>query len=265
MDTKRNTSPEFLKEAELICRQKVEQLKPAVVITTDDNAQSRFAAAYANKKDAPQFVFCGVNSEPEAYGFPASNVTGVLERAFIGQSIDMLKKITPQIKSIGIISDASTTGSLVMGQIKSDNVKISHKILCKTFDEWKKGIKTLNEKTDAVAVLLYHTILENPEDKQSMEPSKIMEWTKNNTNLPTVGFWEFAIDDGALCAIAASGEDHGSQAGLMALQILNGKKASEIPVVTSKKGLIMLNLATAKEKGFTIPFQLIKIAVKIVK
>ncbi|PKK89683.1 MAG: hypothetical protein CVV64_12825 [Candidatus Wallbacteria bacterium HGW-Wallbacteria-1] len=265
MDTKRNTSEEFMQNAGKLCDAEVAALKPAVVITTDDNAQLYFAKNYAGREGAPTFVFCGVNSEPELFGFPAVNVTGVLERPFFDKSIDMLRKINPSIRKIGCISDSGITGKTTMGQITSDKVEIIGKRLCGTFDEWKAAIMEFNGKVDAIAILLYHTIREKPGDTTSMSPEKVMEWTMQNTALPTVGFWEFAVNDGALCAIAASGADHGLNAGKMAQQIIGGKKASEVPVITSSKGLIMLNLKNATKNKFKVPYDLIKVAYKIIK
>lgn len=44
----------------------------------DDNACELVGKKYINK--TLPLVFCGMNGEPENYGFPAENITGVVER-----------------------------------------------------------------------------------------------------------------------------------------------------------------------------------------
>ena len=85
MDTKRNIEggPQKAKEAYAMYL----DFRPDGVIAADDNAQSMFVVPYLKNKVKTPVVFCGVNHEPDTYGYPASNITGVLERDHIGESI----------------------------------------------------------------------------------------------------------------------------------------------------------------------------------
>ena len=57
-----------------------QQLQPDGVIAVDDNAQSLFVVPYLKNRVSTPVIFCGVNADPKAYGYPAENVSGILER-----------------------------------------------------------------------------------------------------------------------------------------------------------------------------------------
>ncbi|MBW1800127.1 MAG: hypothetical protein JRJ85_05290, partial [Deltaproteobacteria bacterium] len=50
------------------------------------------------------------------------------------------------------------------------------------------------------------------------------------------GFLDFAIENGALCGVVESGEEHGFEAARISRQILAGKKAGDFPIKTAQKG-----------------------------
>ena len=68
----------------------------------------------------------------------------------------------------------------------------------------------------------------------------------------TVGVVDFAIEDGVLCGVVESGEEHGFEAAQISKRILEGKKAGDFPIKTAKKGSVMLNMKTAEKLGIGI-------------
>lgn len=110
MDTKRKTSDVWKTQAGQAARKVVSEWQPDVVIAADDNAQQYLAKDYAGRP-APQFVFCGVNAEPQDYGYPAPNVTGVLERPHFKASIDLLREVCPGVKRLALVTDNSGTSA----------------------------------------------------------------------------------------------------------------------------------------------------------
>ena len=90
MDTKRNASEDFKKEAALKMKAVIEDFKPDVVIASDDNASKYLIEPYFKGSNLP-FVFCGVNWDASGYGFPTSNVTGMIEVTPVPQLLEQLK------------------------------------------------------------------------------------------------------------------------------------------------------------------------------
>ncbi len=69
----------------------IDSWQPDVVIASDDNASKYLIAPYYKGGDLP-FVFCGLNWDASVYGFPAKNVTGMVEVAQIPQLLEVLKR-----------------------------------------------------------------------------------------------------------------------------------------------------------------------------
>ena len=257
MDTKRKTDEEWKISAGKKAAELVMQWHPDVVIVADDNGQKYFASNFAGKS-YPQFVFCGVNEAPEIYGYPAENITGILERPHIKSSIKYLKKLLPEVKNIAFITDNSPTSMGVIEHIKKEKItNITYSSL-ETFEEWKKSVIESQDSADAIAVYTYHTIKKNSGDSESISSTEVINWTLKNSKIPVFGFLTFAVDDGVLCGYLESGVEHGFKSGEMALEILNGKKAADIPIIIALEGQSMLNLKAAKKWGIKASQEIIK-------
>jgi ABC-type uncharacterized transport system substrate-binding protein len=258
MDTKRINDSQWKLKAGELAKLKVASFKPDVVIATDDNAQAYFARSYANQP-SPQIVFCGVNADPKTYGYPSSNQTGILERPHFIQSVQLLKTIVPSISTIAFITDRSETSNAVLAYIKTlaAPVRVFSYDQPETFREWQSLISQYQNTVDAIAINLYHTIRTGP-GSQSMPPEEVMAWTMANNRKPTVGFYDFAVKDGILCAFAVSPEEQGLVAADMASQILAGKKATDLPMMVGQDGAVMVNKDTAKNLGIQISEQVYK-------
>jgi ABC-type uncharacterized transport system substrate-binding protein len=258
MDTKRNTTPAWKKESGEKAKALVAEWQPDVVIAADDNAQEYFAKDFAGKA-RPQFVFCGVNVDLSQYGYPASNITGILERPHFNASLNLLKQMKPNTHRIALLSDYSPTSEGALAYIRKQ--KTPYKIVsCQTpvlFRDWKSAVENARHNADAIAVYMYHTV-QSRNGALSMDPKEVMAWTVAHSKIPIVGFFIFAVDDGALCGFMESGVEHGYRAGQMALEMLQGKTAEQIPVVTALEGQSMLNLNTARQLKIPVSPDLIK-------
>ncbi len=268
MDTKRKTSEKWKADAGELAKQKVAEFKPEVIITTDDNAQTYFAKDYAGKSK-PSVVFCGVNAEPAKYGYPADNVTGILERPHYVRTLKMLLSIMGDIKTVAVLSDDGPTSTAMFDYMKKQKLPEGLKVVSydqpSTFAKWKKIVKKYQETVDAIGINMYHTVKRKANDEESIDFKEVIEWTVANNKKPTFGFFPFCIEDGCLCGIVESGEEHGFEAAQMALAILKGKKAGDIPIKLAKKGTVMLNVKTADALGVGIPDEIVKTTDKIIE
>ena len=132
------------------------------------------------------------------------------------------------------------------------------------FSEWQALIRTYQTTVDAIGILAYQTVKKSPAS-DSMNPKEVIDWTMSNNTKPTVGFIEFAMNDGVLCGVAESGEEHGLLSAETAIKILKGKKASNFPIKTAQMGTVIINIKTAKKLGIDIPPQIIQSAQRIIE
>ncbi|MDO8931492.1 MAG: hypothetical protein Q7U97_03780 [Rhodocyclaceae bacterium] len=98
MDTNRNTEPRFAMRKALEAKQLIEQSRPDVVIACDDAASQYLIQPYFKNAAVP-IVFCGVNWTVKAYGYPYSNVTGMIEIAPIKPLIKEVRGLLPSASS----------------------------------------------------------------------------------------------------------------------------------------------------------------------
>jgi ABC-type uncharacterized transport system substrate-binding protein len=268
MDTKRHQKvPDMIKAGDRISA-RVEQFQPDVVLAADDNAQEYFAKRYVGK-EKPAIVFLGVNAEPETYGYPADNVTGILERPLYAQTLEYLREVDPSVRSVALLGDDSETTALIMDYMmkQASPLKVVSSAQAGTLKEWKARVKEYRESADALLVVLYETVKQTSSEEGGtavrVEPATVAAWTVANFDKPTASVFEFGVADGFLCGVVEDGVAHGRDAAAIALAILNGKKAGEIPITTLGQGRRALNLRTARAMGLTLPAGIIEQADKV--
>ena len=255
MDTKRNTSREWGEKAADNAVKKIEAFKPDVVMVFDDNACDLVAKQYIGAK--LPFVFCGMNGEPEDYGFPAENITGVLEREFYDESIELLKKLAPNVKKVAMLFDESNTSKKAISQLKNTDLHIEMSEIFSTndFHEWKAKVQALQTRVDALGVIAYHT-LKDKDAKTSLPMEAVLNWTLENSTLPDFSINDFTVRDGVLCGVVQSGYTQGKVAAEITLRVLNGESPADIPVIAPREGITLVNKRRADDLKIPIPDEL---------
>ncbi|SCX91054.1 ABC-type uncharacterized transport system, substrate-binding protein [Desulfoluna spongiiphila] len=266
MDTKRRTSREWKEDAGKMAREAIDRLQPAVVIALDDNCQEYVVRPMG--KAGWAFVFAGVNRDPEEYGIisnrenPGGNITGALERERFPESLAFLKRLVPEVKRLALISDASPTGAPVVQRIKAlapaHGVEVIASLETDDFTAWKAFVTRVQNRADALAVVVYHTLRD---DSGAHVPAEeVLAWTTAHSRLPDMGFWPWAVSQGLLCSDAISGYDQGYYVGTITSYILGGQSPGDFPVAAPRTGQPCINKARADELGLTVPAHLTKTA-----
>lgn len=258
MDTKRLPESEHEKMAEQAWK-KYQKIKPDMVILGDDNAL-RYLAPKFGGTDTP-VVYLGINGNPKKYdASEKKNITGVLERPLLNQSIYSVQKILdPKPEKILLLFDSGETSQAAVAEsfkgrttLPVSNMTVQLKLIAK-FEEWKQTV--LNAKTEgfgAIFVGLYHTVT----DKEGAHVSDrtLMKWTVENTPVPPFGFWDFSVGaDKTIGGFVLFGKAQGEAAGKIALKIFSGKSPQEIRPVIADMGKFLFSKSQLKKWGLTLP------------
>ncbi|WP_198263802.1 ABC transporter substrate-binding protein [sulfur-oxidizing endosymbiont of Gigantopelta aegis] len=256
MDTKRNPDETFKKAAGLIARDLILSWQPDVVIASDDNASRYVIQPYFKDHDIP-FVFCGINWTVDAYGYPYSNATGMVEVAPIMELFDKVSAVIGMPHNVFYLGvDVLTERknfSRFEEEAKIRNIQIK-KGLATTAQEWmdfyieaqnydfviiggNAGINDWN-KTTILDTIHQHTQKLSVTIQGWMVPYTILGLTK----IP---------------------EEQGEWAGQVALYILDGAKPSDIPIVSNRKWDIWINEVILKHTTIKIPLSLNKKSKKV--
>lgn len=255
MDTKRRSDENWKKEITDSTLDTIKKFKPDVVIVCDDNACKLVASQFIHKK--LPFVFTGINEDPQKYGMPAKNITGVLERNLINGTIGLLRELDPSIQSVAIISDNSTTSRAAMERFTQENFPITLMGVYSTndYDEWRSNLEELKNQIDALGIYMYFTLKEEGSEK-NIPSDEVLQWTLDNTSLPTFSFEEFSVRNGVLCGETQSGYEQGKEAALMAVEILAGTSPDEVSLRIPKMGTMLINKNTADRLKISISDEL---------
>jgi len=249
MDTKRNREPEAIKTAAEMARQKIETLKPDIVITADDNAAKHVIAPHYKDSVIP-FVFTGVNWDASVYGFPYANVTGMEEVSLIKSLMDNLSRYSRGNRK-GLISIDAISGKRNVDNFEKELGYSFDKVYyVKTFDEWKQRYQDLQTQVDVL-------ILENPKGITGWDNDKGKEFIEANTRIPT-GTTHVWLAPYAAVTIAKIPEEQGMWAAETAMAILAGKTPSEIPIVKNQQGRLYLNLKLGNAIEVVFDYSMIK-------
>ncbi|RLC16817.1 MAG: ABC transporter substrate-binding protein [Deltaproteobacteria bacterium] len=249
MDTKTNFAGGQKKAEEAYAL--YQEFQPAGVITVDDNAQSMFVVPYLKDKVKIPIMFCGVNAEPEKYGYPASNVSGILERPHIAESVAFLKQLVPSAERIGFIArDSSTTRGIsehIQGKADKYPIKFVAFKLPKTMNEATAETKELRKQCDA----LFMANLEGlpGEDGKPMTKKDIIPVLADIFNKPSITDISKDIKYGIFCSIAVTGQEQGGTSAKMLMKAMQGTPVSQIPITRNYKGKPMINVTTMRALG----------------
>jgi ABC-type uncharacterized transport system substrate-binding protein len=255
MDTKRNTSDEFLKKAGEAVKAEIDSFKPDVVIAADDNASKAVIVPFYKGGTLP-FVFCGLNWDASRYGFPAPNVTGMVEVAPVKELLDQLKPFAKGNR-IGVIGPDVETNRKEVEAYKTILGLSLVEYFAKDVDGYMKGFLELQGKADMI-------IIDSDGGLYKDKAKELEAFFLANTKVPTGTCYDFMAPF-ALLAFSKVAEEQGFWAAGTALKILDGTSPSSIPIVKNKEGSLIVNVKIAKALGVNVPFEVVRSAAKVIE
>lgn len=255
LDAKRASRPEQIESRAREARALIDQWKPDLLYTSDDEAQEFVARHYVNT--TLPIVFSGVNKAPQTYGFDGSrNVTGVLEHEHSVESVRLLQTLAPQARRFVAIFDDAAMWPAVQARMKSrmaqaGAVEFIAWDTLRTFDEFKRRVESYQTRADALALIGIF----NFKDAQgrNVPYQEVLRWTVDNSRLPDLGFWVDRVHHGTLAAVTVSEREQGLAVGRIARGILvDGRAPSSFEMAPTVKGAPVISLARANRLGLKV-------------
>lgn len=252
MDTKENYSDEYKKKSALKAYNAIQEYKPDLIISTDDNAAKYLVDPYLLDMDIP-IVFAGINWSAADYKFVDDElVTGMIEVS----GIDELLRITRTVAKGNVIgflsSDTATEHKDVKYINEIYNIKFDKTVYVSEFEEWKKQFINLQKEVDIIYIGNVHGI-------NNFNKEEAIEFVETNISLPTCSTLDFTSEFGAINYIRLA-EEQGEYVAETAIRILNGSYPSDIPVVMNKKGRVLINNRLVNKLKLDIPTNILEVA-----
>ena len=246
MDTKRNFDDAEAKGKEAFAL--YQKLKPDAVISIDDAAQSHFVVPYLKDKVTIPVFFCGVNDDASKYGFPATNVTGVLEKKHYIESISFAQMIEPKVRKLGILYRPSPSNTINLAQIEKEKEKYTADVVVtiavQSLAEVQKALVDHSSTVDAWMLLNLSGVTDA--NNKMVEGHDAIEFIANSTDLVTIGASDWEVRAGALCGVIKSGQEQGELVSQLIFAHWKGKDIKDLPLEQNKNGQRFINLSTLK-------------------
>lgn len=184
---------------------------------------------------------------------PNGNVTGVSDKTPISDQVSLIKKLTPDVKTVGILYSSSEDNSKSqVEEFKKIAEKKGYRVLEYSVPSTNEIATTMNvmlDKTDAVWIPLDNTIA-------SAFPTVVS--AAKIAKKPIYPSVDTMVTEGGLASVVVDQYKLGVATGKMAVKVFEGKKVSQLPVDIFDKGTPVVNKKVAKELGIDIPSDILK-------
>lgn len=242
-----------------IARQFVAAKPDVIVAIATPSAQATVAAT----KQIP-VVFAGITDPIAAkliknWNPSHNNVTGVSDYQEIGPQIEFMKKVVPNVKSVGYIYSPSEINSTVVlknlqNELSQQNISLVAVPAQRTADI-STAANTLKGKVD----LIYTTT-----DNNVVSAYESLVKFANENKIPLLASFPDAIERGAVAAYGMSYYDVGRQSGKLVVRVLNGEDPGNIKPEIGQTLRLVINTDAAKKQGISLPPDVIGSAYKVI-
>jgi len=228
-----------------------QQIQPDGVIAVDDNAQSMFVLPYLKNKVTVPIMFCGVNASPDLYGYPTPNISGILERFHLEESISLSRQLAGDIKTFAFMVKAGPVADLIAAQLDAEKDRFSARMVKfltpSTFAEALKMAENIHQEADLLFLVALWGLSDGNGKKLAEEvviPPLVEAFSK-----PTTAIAASVVREGALCAVITNAREHGHRAAEMLLKALQGVPVEQLLVTRNSHGKRMINVSTLRQLG----------------
>lgn len=255
MDTKRHAGDDAKAERGRLARAFVDDLRPDLLYATDDDAQHQVTRHYLGGR--LPLVFSGVNGDPSALGFDgAPNVTGVLEREHVAETLRLLRELVPGLRRLTVLSDMGGYWDGVIRRVHEGvaavgGLETAQVVRVRSLADYQQAVTAAPGRADA---LLHLGILSLVDAAGRPVPYQVVQrWVVEHSRLPDASFWIDRIHHGTLASVTVSEREQGRAAGRLARAILVDRVLpAALPIRPTAKGHPALNLARARALGLTV-------------
>lgn len=185
---------------------------------------------------------------------PGTNVTGTTDMNPVREQVDLLLKLVPQTKTIGLIYCSSEVNSqlqatMVKNYAKEKGLKVLETTVS-TVNDIQQAANNLVGKADAIYV---------PTDNVLASAMPTLIAITNEANIPVICGEAGMLKAGGLATLAVDYYKLGFSTGEMAADILQGKaKPTEMAIQAQKQFETVINKAAVEKLGIKVPADLEK-------
>ena len=183
----------------------------------------------------------------ESNDAPGGNVTGSSDLTPVADQIELLTKLLPEAKNVGMLYCTAEANSKLQAQMAMDALKekglTGVEYTVSSSNEIQTVVESMVGKVDAIYVPTDNVIA------AGMTTVAMIATTEHK--IPIIGAESAHVENGALATYGIDYLEVGKLAGEQAVEILNGKSPADIPIayLPKDKCKLTINEEVAKELG----------------
>ncbi|WP_120810661.1 ABC transporter substrate-binding protein [Vogesella indigofera] len=188
------------------------------------------------------------------------NVTGVSDMLKLSSQVDLISKVKPGAKRVGMVYSPGEVNSVIVAkELKAELAKRGMTLVeapaARTVDV-APAAKSLIGKVDVIYTSTDNNVVSTYESLVGMA---------QQAKIPLVAADTDSVKRGATAALGQNYYDIGRQTGKLVVRILKGEKAAAIAPQVGEKLSLTLNQGAAQKQGVTLSPALLKEAKEIIK
>ena len=189
-----------------------------------------------------------------------TNITGVSDALPLAPQIELIKKVKPGVKHVGMVySPGEVNSTIVAKELKAELAKQGMSLVeasaARTVDV-PSAAKSLVGKVDVI----YTTT-----DNNVVSAYESLYKVAVDSKLPLVAADTDTVKRGAVAALGQNYYDMGRQTGKLVVRILKGEKPGAIAPEVGTKLNLVVNPAAAEKQGLKLSPELVKTAKEVIK
>lgn len=223
------------------------------------------AQAVASSARASNIVFSAVTDPVsaklvKAWDQPGKNITGVSDLTPIDKHLALVKEVLPEAKRIGVIYNPGESNSVSIIKLINQyapvlGLTVVEAVSPKTADV-QTAARSLVGKVDAIYLPTDNTVISAMEGVV-----KVAE----QADIPLFAGDTDSVKRGAVAALGFNYYEVGRQTGNIVIDILGGKKPSDINIQGIEKTDLFVNPSAAEKMGITLADDLVARAKEVIQ
>jgi len=180
---------------------------------------------------------------------PGGNVSGTTDMNPVKEQIDLVVKLAPEAKTVGVLYTSSEDNSILQAKMAKEAIE-------KLGLTYVEGTVTNSNDVQQVtqSIVTKCDVIYIPTDNTFASAMPIVRDVTSKAKIPVICGEAGMVTNGGLATLGINYSDLGYQTGLMALKILRGEaKPADMPIESSKKFDFAINGTIAQEIGLEIP------------
>ena len=235
--------------------------KPDVIVAI---ATPSAQAVVAATKSIP-VVYSAVTDPVAAQLVPSweasgTNVTGVSDALSLENQIDLIKKVVPDAKKVGMVYNPGEANSVVVVKRLRELLPQSGMSLVEA-----TAARTVDVGAAARSLVGKVDVIYTNTDNNVVSAYESLVKVGDSAKIPLVASDTDSVKRGAIAALGVNYRDLGVQTGKLVVRILKGEKPGAIASETSSKLELFVNTGAAARQGVTLSDALVKSAAQVIK